>query len=304
MTYGRLLILPAVSLLSLACAGGPDNPSFPLSVDRAGLALKEMAKEPKPLPRPVVIVGGYLDPGIAPAALKSRLQPLLADKRILTVPLPFCATFDDCREDILAAVERAYPCDDPNWTAEVDVIGISMGGLAARHAAAPLARGKSSNGRHSKRLRIARLFTLSTPHRGAYLAGMPTFHKLLLEMRHGSQFLSALDAAIEAKAAREDASYPIYPYVRRHDGWIGESNAAPPGWAAAWWVPNQPFQDAHIGCCTDPRIVADVARRLRGETPFTLDPPAPLPGDEVRHANNRQPDRSRQGPAEAKLTAG
>jgi hypothetical protein len=117
-------------------------------------------------------------------------------------------------------------------------------------------------------------------------------------MRHGSQFLSGLDAAIQAKATPDDAAYPIYPYVRRHDGWIGESNAAPPGWPAAWWVPNQPFQDAHIGCCTDPRIVADVARRLRGETPFTLDPPAPLPGEKVRQA-----DRHAEL-GEAKLTAG
>jgi pimeloyl-ACP methyl ester carboxylesterase len=298
MAHGRLLILPALSLFSLACAGGPDNPSFPLTVDGAGVALKEMAKQPKPLPRPVVIVGGYLDPGISTAALKSRLQPLLKDDRILTIPLPFCATFDDCRDEILAAVEKAYPCDDPRWTTEVDVIGISMGGLAARHAAAPVPRGKGSNGTYSKRLRIARLFTISTPHRGAYLAGLPTFHKLLLQMRHGSDFLNELDAAIQAKATPEDAPYPIYPYVRRHDGWIGETNAAPPGWEVAWWVPNQPFQDAHISCCTDPRIIADVARRLRGETPFTLDPPAPLPGTRVRQA-----DRASEA-GEAKLTAG
>jgi hypothetical protein len=87
--------------------------------------------------------------------------------------------------------------------------------------------------------------------------------------------------------------------VRRYDGWVGESNAAPPGWPAAWWVPNQPFQDAHIGCCTDPRIVADIARRLRGETPFTLNPPAPLPDVKVRHADRRPTEQG-----EAKLTAG
>ena len=302
MVYRRLLILPAVSLLSLACAGGPANPSFPLSVERAGVELKEMARTPKPLPRPVVIVGGYLDVGIAPAALKARLKPLIKDERIVTVPLPFCATFDDCREDVIAAVERAYPSDDPDWTTEVDVIGISMGGLAARHAAAPQARQSGEKeGRHAKRLRIARLFTLSTPHRGALLAGLPTFHKLMLDMRRGSSFLQALNAstAIETGGDSTEASYPIYAYVRRHDAWIGESNAAPPGWTAAWWVPNQPFQDAHVGCCTDPRIVADVARRLRGETPFTLNPPAPLPGDKVRQADRRQPD-----PGEAKLTAG
>jgi hypothetical protein len=269
-------------------------------VDRADSALKEMAKSPKPLPRPVVIIGGYLDPGIATAALKSKLQPLLKDKRILMVSLGFCGTFDDCRENILAAVERAYPSDHPDWTTEVDVIAISMGGLAARHAAAPHARAKNSGGgKYNKRLRIARLFTLSTPHRGAVLAGLPSFHKLVQDMRRGSSFLTALNAAGEGTGDDAEASYEIYPYVRRHDGWVGESNAAPPGWETAWWVPNQPFQDSHIGCCTDPRIIADIARRLRGETPFTLDPPAPLPDAKVRHAERRQPH-----PGEAKLTAG
>ena len=300
MVHRRLFILPAVSLLSLACAGGPQNPSFPLSVGKADTALKEMAKAPKPLPRPVVIVGGYLDPGIATAALKSKLQPLVKDKRILMVPLPFCATFDDCRAEILAAVEREYPSDNPNWTTEVDVIAISMGGLAARHAAAPNPRAtQGGNGPSAKRLRIARLFTLSTPHRGALLAGLPTFHKLLQDMRSGSTFLQTLNATGEAPGEDAEASYEIYPYVRRHDGWIGESNAAPPGWETAWWVPNQLFQDSHVGCCTDPRIIADIARRLRGETPFTLDPPAPLPDAKVRHAERRN-----DVPGDAKLTSG
>jgi hypothetical protein len=42
-------------------------------------------------------------------------------------------------------------------------------------------------------------------------------------------------------------------------------------------VPGKPFQDAHLMAMADPRIIADVARRLRGEPPLTSDPPEPLP---------------------------
>jgi hypothetical protein len=138
-------------------------------------------------------------------------------------------------------------------------------------AVAASAGGKADEpARRARRLRIARLFTLSTPHQGAVLAVLPTFHKLHLQMRHGSQFLCDLDDC------EKDAAYPIYPYVRLYDGWVGESNAAPAG-RTAWWVPTPPFQGAHSGVVTDPRIIADIGRRLRGEAPFTQDPPAPLP---------------------------
>jgi hypothetical protein len=66
--------------------------------------------------------------------------------------------------------------------------------------------------------------------------------------------------------------------VRLNDGWIGESHAAPPG-RTAWWVSTPFLEESHAGVVSDPRILADVARRLRGEEPFTHDPPAPLPGE-------------------------
>jgi hypothetical protein len=38
------------------------------------------------------------------------------------------------------------------------------------------------------------------------------------------------------------------------------------------------MQGAHLAAHTDPRLLADIARRLRNETPFTTEPRTPLPG--------------------------
>ena len=89
-------------------------------------------------------------------------------------------------------------------------------------------------------------------------------------MRAESGFMLRLNEALST------AGYPIYPYVRLNDVIVGPANAAPPG-TTAWWVDNPPLQPGHIAATTDPRIEADIFRRLRGETPYTLSPPSPLP---------------------------
>jgi hypothetical protein len=92
------------------------------------------------------------------------------------------------------------------------------------------------------------------------------------DLREDSEFLRALE-----DAEGERRNYEIIPYVRTGDWIVGPENAAPRDAVAAYWVSNPPFQSAHMGAPLDPRIVADIARRLRGETPFTNSPPAPLP---------------------------
>ena len=149
-------------LFSLACASGPENPSFPLKVDDARSALRQMEERPKPLERPVLVIGGYLDFGVTPSLVRSELRALTDDDRIAPVALFDCGDFDDCRREVIAAVDKAFPNKDPEFTTPVDVIGVSMGGVAARYAAAPDPSGKSH-----RRLKIARLFTISSPHQGA-----------------------------------------------------------------------------------------------------------------------------------------
>ena len=59
----RLTLVPIFAVLSLACAKPtPINPAFDVSECEAKAALREMGRFPKPLTRPVIVVGGWLDP--------------------------------------------------------------------------------------------------------------------------------------------------------------------------------------------------------------------------------------------------
>jgi len=254
----------AVLLLAGCSADRPLNPSFPLTYRQAEDALRQMRGEPRPLERPLVVMAGIHDPGFIVSALAKRLGKTVTGGPIIEVAFFGSDTFDDCRDKVIESVEKVLPSDDPNATAEVDVVAISMGGLVARNAA----QKRADDGR---RLNVRRLFTISSPHRGAKLAVLPTFDRRQVDMRAGSAFLVSLDASLA------DGDYELLAYVRLGDVIVGPKNAAPPG-RTAWWVANPPLSLAHVQASGDARIVADIARRLRGETPFSTLPAAPLPG--------------------------
>lgn len=259
--------LPIVALLLLTTVGcaGPTNPSFALSTREARDALEEMGKDRRPAERPIVVLAGLHDPGFAPDRIADALREVLRDDaRIVEVSFFFEDDFDACRRHVILEVRRELPDDGGAETAEVDVVAVSMGGLIARYAARPSLDGEP-------RLRIARLFTIATPHRGADMADAPTIDDRIADMREGSAFITLLNEFCL------DSDPEIVPYARLDDAIVGAENAAPPG-VEPWWVATPPFQLAHIAASGDPRILADIARRLRGEPPFATSPPAPLPG--------------------------
>jgi hypothetical protein len=86
-------------------------------------------------------------------------------------------------------------------------------------------------------------------------------------MRRGSAFLAELDDQLAS------ASYELYTYARLGDMIVGVENAAPPG-MDPWWVANPPLGLAHLGAPHDPRILADILRRLRGEPALATRPAA------------------------------
>jgi hypothetical protein len=266
-----LIVLAA--LLAGGCAGrGKTNPSFDVSMPDARRAMREMAHSPRPLERPVVVLDG-MGPPLASAHLASALRRTTGDLHVIGVQFAFCFSLEDCRRRVIEAVERQFPSDDPEWTTEVDVIAHSMGGVVGRCAAAPLARGDGKGGAPGKRLKVARLFTISSPHRGSVMASAlpPLLGAVQVELREGSSFLHALGER------EEPARYELVAYVRLGDVVVGDANASPDG-LAPHWLSTPPLQDAHTLAFADPRIIADIARRLRGESPFATDPPAPLPG--------------------------
>jgi len=151
----------AMTLALASCATHPENPSFPLTSHDAEHAIAQMKAHPKVLDRPLVIVDGFLDPDIAAMRLSHFFTQTSHDNRIVTVCLAFCVSMEDCRQTIIAAVDKQWPTADPIWTTEVDVVGVSLGGLSSRYAAAP-----SRDAAHPRRLNVVRLFTISSPIRG------------------------------------------------------------------------------------------------------------------------------------------
>ena len=219
-----------------------------------------MKSEPHALQRPLLIVGPFLDPGIAPTILRYRFNEVTGDDRVISVALGECLSMDECAKKIVQAVDERFPSKSKQETAEVDVIGYSLGGFAARYASLPASR---------RRLKIARLFTISSPMRGALAAKrLPVMHPLQRDMRPGSDVVKALNAS--------SPSYPVYSYIRLGDDVVGQENGALEG-SQAWWVSDPPLSPPHGGAFYDPRILADIARRLRDEKPLAQFPASAIP---------------------------
>jgi hypothetical protein len=263
----QLVTIAGIAAIMTGCATGPVDPSFPLSASDARRAIRDMRHNPKPLDRPVLVIDGYLDFGIFPGHFGSFVKGISQNAKVVTVSLGSCTSFDECRERVIAAADQAFPDGDAVWTTQVDVVGASLGGLVARLAASP-----SADSHHPRRLNIARLFTISSPHIGSKLADEITPHDFTRDLVSSSQLFKTL--------AKSDADtrYQLFPYVLLDDPIVGDRHAAPPG-KIPYWLPNQvAFLGPHNMAQFDPRIYADISRRLRGEPGYTHDPPTPAPG--------------------------
>lgn len=268
----RLALLALLTAALTGCAARPVNPAFSVSSCDAKKAIDTIQQAPTPLDRPVIACAGWADPGFASGHVTRQLRKAFANADDQTLAVNFVGRyrFDTCRDKLIAAVDAAFPSDDPIWTTEVDVVAFSMGGLVARHAAAPPRADAHPTPTSKRRLKIRRLLTISTPHRGATLARLPAFEPRILSMRAGSPLLEHLDAAWPTRG------YDFTAYTRLKDPIVGSSNTAPLG-ITPYWVAPPPFARSHQEAYRDPRIVADILRRLRGETPLTAPHPAPLP---------------------------
>lgn len=234
------------------------NPAYPLTnaeVRDQLAALK--AAEPATLERPVVVLAGYR--GVP--SLTNRLANHLAlytgapRDQFFPVTYTFGSNMDNIAELIVARIDRHWPSDSPDETIEVDVIGISMGGLMGRYTAMP-AGDRAFEG---KRLNVRRLFTLASPHGGALLADKIALDKAAKDMRTGSEFLTRLDTAFA------EADYELIPYAVLNDDWVGATRTAPPGLEPIWSPGRRAF--SHFNVSDDPRILLDLALRLRGAPP-------------------------------------
>lgn len=279
----RALTLACAAALCAALTGcvpfGVSNPTITASRSQAGDDLCRMEADPRPLHRPVVVLNGYR--ALAPHAniLRANLQRATSaqDSDYLTVSYAFASSIEEAAQEVIAAVNARWPGDSPDETIEVDVVAVSMGGIVARYAAlsdvdrlALEARWSRADGTGDiplPRLRIARLFTLATPHRGARLADTIALDAAALEMRSGSAMLRALDAALPT------ADYELTCYGQLRDFTVGVTRTAPEGHALAWTDGTLMF--SHVTIADNTLVLADIARRLRGEGPLLEPGPPP-----------------------------
>lgn len=195
-----------------------------------------------------------------------RIAPLLPGAMdTLSITYASRWTIESAAAHAVERVQDWLPCDHDAETAEVDVIAISMGGLVAR-----LAAGDAFAASH-RRLRVARLFTLATPHRGAKLARFIRPDPAAACMRPGSAFLQRLDDALAG------ATYELTCYAQLRDWWVGARNTAPPGRVPIWIAPRGAFAYwlSHFAINFNDRVLTDIALRLRGMTPLSAVGDAP-----------------------------
>lgn len=261
--------MSVVTLATTGCAlpRRLPNPSFDLSREDAKADLARMAAAPVPAPRPIVFLAGIGDPAISSSALRAGIMPTLArpvgipEGAPAVVELDFFGdtSFEGARQRALRGLSEAFGVP-PERLPEVDVVAFSMGGVVARDLAIADTAGR--------RLPIRRLYTVCTPHEGARLAGVLMGIPVGADMCPTSDFMARL-----ANAPRD---YELVCYARLDDVTVGEEFAAPTG-EPLWWLTTNSGEWAHMSAFKDPRFHADIARRIRGEQPWTRLPASPLP---------------------------
>jgi hypothetical protein len=276
MRAAFLMALCLVGLGGCIALPSPSESAAPVTREKAATDLSGLYRDPRPLARPVVVLGGYRTLGIHAASLVSKLKHATSgkDEDFLYLFYPLDTDLDHIAAMVARKVDERWPSADPKQTVPVDVVGVSMGGLVARWAALPpmerVRGGDGAEGAAGKRLNVVRLFTFSTPHRGALMAEKVHIDGAACDMCGGSAFLETLD---ERRSAHP---YELVCYAQLGDTIVGATRAAPPGEDPIWTDGTMMF--SHLSSVENPIFVVDVARRLRGERPIVT-PSGPPPRD-------------------------
>lgn len=231
-----------------------------------------MLASKKSLARPVLILNGYHGWSGLAYSHRDRLAQLTSKNKddFLAVSYAFATDIVDAATQVLNAMQERWG-DAHGRLPQVDVLGISMGGLVARWCAmTPEARAKlpAVSGQRGGRsgsipqisLDVARLFTFASPHRGAILADKIAPDPAGQAMKTNSPFVAALNDAAALQSTRINE---MICYTQLRDTWVGAKNTAPPG-VHPCWVDGPPLF-AHFTAARNPIVFADVARQLRGE---------------------------------------
>ncbi len=232
------------------------NPTFHMDEDALAAEAARMAREPKALVRPVVILGGWHSPGLANWGVESVVRPTTSTKNedFLSITYPLKMSINGAAA---VAVRAMKECG--LWGQEIDFIGVSMGGIMARALAAGILGHEPAPAR--------RIFTIATPNRGAKIAKVAILDSCAWDLRPGSKFITKLNTE------RNGDGPELFCYGALRDWWIGAPNTAPPGMHPRWIDvgPGLGRLCSHFAINHDRRVLLDISRRLRGETPISGD---------------------------------
>ncbi len=225
------------------------NPNFSVSRSEAKRILATCSCTPIELSRPIFVVSGYHSPKITILPIASAIRKCVSNPELLhLVSNPLAMSLEAAAAKTVSAI-RQHAADH----AEIDVIGHSMGGIIARTILATPGLPQ-----------VRRLFTLATPHRGAIIAPFAPIDRAARQLVCNSSFLNQLNAI--AHPPRTE----LVCYARLYDWWVGAQNCAPPG-QDPFWLDADTLVSRLLGHFTitrDERILADIVKRLRGETPL------------------------------------
>lgn len=250
--------------LALGCVTPSANPRFPEPASEAARALSEYSRAPQASARPILVLGGYMDPGMASGSLARALRSAIGPQaEIVAVSFGDCTSMAQCRDRVLAATR---PLRDARPECAFDVVANSMGGLVARYCALgddEIAACGLPPPAQPGLLRIHHLYTICTPHLGAKMAEGPLGSPLTKDMRPRSKFLLCLDSALP------NAPYSLTCFARAGDSIVGADRSAPPGMEPILFD-TPPFELSHVDAHRDPRILLVIARSLRSDGSLPL----------------------------------
>src|SRR5262245_39969257 len=158
------------------------NPQFHMDEEALAAESARMAREPRGLERPVVILGGWHSPGVANWSVESILRPHTSGRAgdFLSITYPFKMSVGGAADAAVRAMrERGM------WDRELDIVGVSMGGVIAR----ALAAGTFGHGDP----RVRRIFTIAAPHRGAKVARVALLDRCAWELRPKSRLIAGIN---------------------------------------------------------------------------------------------------------------
>lgn len=232
-----------------AQASGPDVPAGggTISIAQARRLSRQMRSSPRPLERPVIVLDGWHSPAVTSWGLARRLRAMTSGKPrdVEWISYPLAFSVDAATRHAHRVIARFGLV-----TREVDLVGISMGGIVARALAA---------GMFGPRVNVRRVFTLASPHAGAKLAACVKPDRAARQLAPGSALLAELDAA--------ERGYELACYALTHDWLVGARHASPRGESVRWVGAEGAAERAlaHFSVIYDTRVLVDIARRLRGE---------------------------------------